>query len=86
MREITTIGKSSMQNQKKKQKIFFCTSVTKFWKISTLNICNETKQINPKKQENASKKRYSTSFRSSRTKVYKKGVLKSFAACLFVYY
>ena len=34
-----------------KQKIFSCTPVTKFQKISTLNICNETKQIYPKKQK-----------------------------------
>ena len=49
----------------KKQKIFSCTPVTKFQKISTLSIPNEAKQIYPKKQNKASKKRYSTSFRSS---------------------
>ena len=43
---------------KKKQKIFFCTPVSKFKKILTLNICNESKQIYPKKKE-ASRKRYS---------------------------
>ena len=42
-REITAFGKSFMQNQTKKQKIFFCTPVTKVRKISTLNICNEAK-------------------------------------------
>ena len=71
----------------KKQKIFFRTPVTKFQKISTLNICNEAKKIYPKKQKKVSKKRYSTSFRSSHPKVLcKKGVLKNFATCLFVYY
>ena len=75
-----------MQNQIKKQKILFCTPVTKLQKILTLNICNETKQIYQKKKK-ASKKRYSTSFRSSRPKVLcKKDVLKNFATCLFEYY
>ena len=49
--ETTAIGKGFMQNHKKKQKIFFCTPVTKFLKISTLIICNEAKQIYPKKQK-----------------------------------
>ena len=44
----------------KKQKIFFCTPVTKLQKILTLNICNKAKQIYPKKQKKASKKRYYT--------------------------
>ena len=35
----------------KKQKIFFGTLVSKFWKISTLNICDGAKQIYPKKQK-----------------------------------
>ena len=70
-----------------KQKIFSCTPVTKFQKISTLNICNEAKQVYPKKQKKASKKRYSTSFRSSHPKMLrKKDVPKSFATCLFAYY
>ena len=34
----------------KKQKIFFCTPVSKFQKISTLNISDGAKQIHPKKQ------------------------------------
>ena len=71
----------------KKQKIFFCTPVTKFQKISTSNMCNEAKQIYPNKQKKASKKRYSKSFRSSYPKVLcKKGVLKNFATCLIAYY
>ena len=70
-----------------KQKIFSCTPVTKFQKISTLNICNEAKQVYPKKQKKASTKRYSTSFRSSHPKMLrKKDVPKSFATCLFAYY
>ena len=35
----------------KKQKIFFCTPVSKFQKISTLNICDGGKQIYSKKQK-----------------------------------
>ena len=54
----------------KKQKLFFCTSVSKFQKISTLNIGDGAKQIYPKKQRKNSKKRYFSS---------------SFATCLFAY-
>ena len=35
----------------KKQKIFFCTPVSNFQKMSTLNICDGAKQIYPKKQK-----------------------------------
>ena len=35
----------------KKQKICLCAPVSKFQKISTLNICDETKLIYPKKQK-----------------------------------
>ena len=35
----------------KKQKIFFCTPVSKFQEILTLNICDGAKQIYPKKQK-----------------------------------
>ena len=35
----------------KKEKIFFCTPVSKLQKISTLHICNKAKQIYPKKQK-----------------------------------
>ena len=35
----------------KKQKIFFCTPVSKFQKILTLNICDGAKQIYLKKQQ-----------------------------------
>ena len=41
-----------MKNQIKKQKILFCTTVSKFQEISTLNICDGAKQIYPKKQKN----------------------------------
>ena len=71
----------------KKQKIFFCAPVSKFQKILTLNICDGTKQIYPKKQKEDSKKKYSTNFGSSRPELYcKKGVLKNFATCLFEYH
>ena len=57
-------------------------------KISeNFDICNKAKQIYPKKQKKASKKRYSMSFRSSHPKVLcKKGALENFATCLFSYY
>ena len=45
----TAIGKIFMKNQIKKQKILFCTTVSKFQEISTLNICDGAKQIYPKK-------------------------------------
>ena len=45
----TAIAKIFMKNQIKKQKILFCTTVSKFQEISTLNICDEAKQIYPKK-------------------------------------
>ena len=48
----TAIGKIFMKNQIKKQKILFCTTVSKFQEISTLNICDGAKQIYPKKQKN----------------------------------
>ena len=35
----------------KKQKTFFCTPVSKFQKILTLNICDGAKQIYLKKQQ-----------------------------------
>ena len=73
----------------KKQKIFFCTPVTKFQKISTLKICNKVKQIYPKKQKKKLLRKdiYSMNFRSSHPKVLcKKGVLKNFTTCLFAYY
>ena len=64
----------------KKQKIFFCTPVTKLQKISSLNICNKAKQIYPKKQKKASEKKNSMSFRSSHPNVLcKKGALTNFA-------
>ena len=70
----------------KKQKMFFYTPVSKFQKILTLNICDEAKQIYPKKKKD-SKERYSTNFSSSRPEVYsKKGVLKKFATCLLAYH
>ena len=39
----------------KKQKIFFCT-IPKFQKIATLNICDGTKYIYPKKQKKLRRK------------------------------
>ena len=41
-----------MKNWIKKQKIFFCTTVSKFQEILTLNICDKATQIYPKKQKN----------------------------------
>ena len=35
----------------KKQKIIFCTTVSKFQEMWTLNICDRAKQIYPKKQK-----------------------------------
>ena len=66
------IGKSSWKIWLK-QKIFFCTTVSKFQEILTLNICDGAKQIYPKKY-NCSKKRYSTNFSSSQQEVQCKKV------------
>ena len=44
-----SIWKKFHEKLDKKQKIFFCTTVSKFQEISTLNICDEAKQIYPKK-------------------------------------
>ena len=44
----TATGKSFVKNRIK-NKIFFCTTVSKFQDISTLNICVEAKQIYPNK-------------------------------------
>ena len=55
----------------KKQKIFFCTPISTFQKISTLNICEEAVQIYPKK----------------RKKIPRKDVrIKSIATCLVAYH
>ena len=45
---ITAIGKSFVKNRIK-NKIFFCTTVSKFQEILTSNISDEAKQISPKK-------------------------------------
>ena len=72
-------------NLDKKQEICFYTPVSKFQKILTLNICDGTKQVYPKKKKD-SKERYSTNFSSSCWEVYsKKGVVKKFAICLLAY-
>ena len=47
--ETTAIGKCFIQNWTKK--VFFCTPVSKFQKISILNICDGAKQIYPTKQK-----------------------------------
>ena len=44
----TAIGKSFVKNWIK-NKQFFCTTVSKFQEILTLNICDGAKQIYPKK-------------------------------------
>ena len=44
--QTTAIGESLL----KKQKSLFCTPVSKFQKISTLNICDGAKSIYPRKQ------------------------------------
>ena len=41
--------KKFREKSDKKQKIFFCTTVSKFQEILTLNICDGAKQIYPKK-------------------------------------
>ena len=46
-----------MENQIKSRKHFFCAPVSKFPKISTLNICNGAKQIYSKKQQQGKKKK-----------------------------
>ena len=63
------IGKSFMKNWIK-NKIFFCTTVSKLQEILTLNkICDGAKQIYPKKLKKCSKKRYSTNFSHGRFNV-----------------
>ena len=47
--EATAIKKKFHAKSDEKQKIFFCTPVSKFQKISTLNIYNEATKRNKKK-------------------------------------
>ena len=59
-RETIAIGKFHVKSDKK-QKNFFCTPISRFQKISTLNICNGAKQIYPKKKKQILRK--DTNFR-----------------------
>ena len=62
----------------KKQKIFFYTPVSKFQNILTLNICDEAKQIYPKKKNILRKDTLRISVAAVRRCIYsKKGVLKT---------
>ena len=54
-RETIATGKFHVKLDKK-QAIFFCKPVSKFQKISPLNICDEAKQIYPKKQKKIPRK------------------------------
>ena len=67
------VGKSCVKNRVK-NKIFFCTTASKFQEISTLNIYDGAKQIYPKKYKKCSKRRYSTNFNSSHLEVQCKKV------------
>ena len=49
--EATANGKSFVQNRIKSRKYFYVQPASKLQKISTLNICDGTKQIYPKKQK-----------------------------------
>ena len=65
----------------KKQKIFFCTPVLKFWKTSTLNMWwGKTDLFKETLIQRDFKERYTTNFSSSRPDVNcEKVVLKNFA-------
>ena len=71
--ETTAIGKSFIVKIKK----YFSANqyLSKFEKMSILNLCDGAKEIiYPKKQEKDCQQRYSTNFRSSRPEMfYKKG-------------
>ena len=81
-RKTTGIGKSFMQNRIKSKKYFSALVCRKLRHLQ-----QSKTDLSKKQKKEASKKRYSTSFRNSHPKVlYKKSVLKSFTTYLFAYY
>ena len=88
-RETEAIGKSFMQNQIKSRKYSSAhqlhNKISENFDIKHLQ--RSKTDLSKETIKNASKKRYSTSFRSSHPKALcKKGVLKNFASWLFAYY
>ena len=87
-RETEAIGKSFMQNQIKSRKYSSAHQLhNKISENFDIKHLQRSKTDLSKETKKASKKRYSTSFRSSHSKgLRKKRFLKNFVTCLFAYY